>query len=46
MNLIFKQEESVLKKLRVVEYTGFGNKTENGYDDLHINYVNEKIFVH
>ena len=40
-----KIEESALS-LGLVEFCGFRNKTENGYDDLHVNYLNERMLIH
>ena len=40
-----KTQESSLS-LGLVEFCGFRNKTENGYDDLHVNYLNERMLIH
>ena len=40
-----KTEESQLS-LGLVEFCGFRNKTESGFDDLHVNYINERMLIH
>lgn len=40
-----KLEESQLS-LGLVEFCGFRNKTENGFDDMHVNYLNERMLIH
>lgn len=32
--------------LSVIESPGFRNAEENGFDDLHINYLNERLLVY
>ena len=32
--------------LSLVEIPGYRNKEENGFDDLHINYLNERLFLY
>jgi myosin heavy subunit len=33
------------KWISIVEFPGFRNKEENGFDDLHINYLNERLLL-
>ena len=45
INSFFGMNEKTIK-LSLVEYCGFRMFDENLFDDLHINYLNERVFLH
>lgn len=46
LNSLFPKDQGNYKRLKVIQFSGFSNKKINFFDDLHTNYLNERVYLH